>query len=88
MKKDNKCYFYVYPTYHGVYSEDSCLHVGYQQVKPPIYYTYPDWFSKGVTKDIADKVYEKVKRYNNYSGGERIYAIKDIEYWINQFENE
>jgi len=87
MKKDNKCYFYVYVTYHGVSSEISCLHVGYQQIKP-VNNTPPDWFSKGVTKDVADKVYEKIKRYNNCSGSEQIYARKDIEYWIEHFENE
>ena len=88
MKKDEKCYFYVYVTYHGVSSEISCLHVGYEKSAKPINCTPPDWYSKGVTNDIANKVYEKIKYYNNCNGGQRIYARKDIEYWIKHFENE
>ncbi len=85
MANNKKYYFYVYVTRHGVYSENSCLHVGIQNIEPKRN-GYCDWFSKAVNKDIADKVYEKVEKYNNYGASEEIDARRDIEYWISHFE--
>jgi hypothetical protein len=92
-KKKRMAYFYVYPTYHGVSSETSCLHVGYTEGRPPKPgdYAWEDpyvrltFYSIQFPLEIADEVYEKVKRYNNCSAPRRKEAEEKVKYWIDYY---
>ena len=80
-KEKLRC-FYVYATGHGIPSH-FIMHVGYQDADLPRG-TYPTWFSEPVTKEVADKIYDKVKWQDGLEWtGEKGYKLqKQIEKYI------
>lgn len=80
-KEKLRC-FYVYATGHGIPSH-FITHVGYQDADLPRG-TYPTWFSEPVTKEVADKIYDKVKWQDGLEWtGEKGYKLqKQIEKYI------
>ena len=57
--KERLLCFYVYATGHGIPSH-FITHVGYQDADCPRG-DYPTWFSEPVSREVADKIYAKVK---------------------------
>lgn len=80
-KEKLRC-FYVYATGHGIPSH-FIMHVGYQDADLPRG-GYPTWFSEPVTKEVADKIYDKVKWQDGLEWtGEKGYKLqKQIEKYI------